>query len=242
IARKRPVQGRLALPVTLETFSPKRRSQTCPRPAATTPAGSSSGGTPCPPGRPSASPSERSAPPVVLTRPHSTPGGGNLLTGCNPRGLTLLPPPRQPSPPFVLSLTPRSKSSSRPAWSSAFPSGSIRRPSLASSLRWGDSRADPGADRPDLDLCRAAGRPQELRRASGSGPGPSGPGPAERRPVRLPQPPRGPAEDPGLAGRRLRPLLEAAGARNVRLPDRRRCRGEHHDDRAGDDPLRHRLV
>src|SRR5262249_49242871 len=37
------------------------------------------------------------------------------------------------------------------------------------------------------------------------------------------------------------PLLEAAGARDLRLPDRRRCRGEHHDDRAGVDPRRHRL-
>jgi hypothetical protein len=32
------------------------------------------------------------------------------------------------------------------------PSGLTRRPSLASSRPWGDSRADPGADRPNLDL------------------------------------------------------------------------------------------
>src|SRR5262249_59258095 len=42
--RKRPVEGCLAWPVTLETFLPLRRSQPCPRHAATTPAGTSSGG------------------------------------------------------------------------------------------------------------------------------------------------------------------------------------------------------
>src|SRR5262249_15014902 len=73
-------------------------------------------------------------------------------------------------------------------------------------------------------------------RTAGRGPGSSGPGPAERRPVRISEPPRGPAEDPGLAGGRLRPLLEAAGARDVRLPGCRCRRGEHHGDGAGDGP------
>ena len=69
---------------------------------------------------------------------------------------------------------------------------------------------------------------------------PPGPGPVQRRPVRLPQPQGRSAEDPGLAGRRIRPLPAPAGEGHVRLPDGRRRRGERHRDRAGDDPRRHR--
>src|SRR5262249_59094279 len=86
----------------------------------------------------------------------------------------------------------------------------------------------------------AGGGSKEFGGPPGGGRRPPRRGPAERRPVCFSDPPRGPAEDPGLAGGRLRPLLEAVGARDLRLPDRRRCRGEHHGDRTGDDPRRGR--
>ena len=51
---------------------------------------------------------------------------------------------------------------------------------------------------------------------------------------------RGPAEDPGLAGGRVRPVPPPAGEGHVRLPGGGRRRGGRHPDRAGDDPRRAR--
>src|SRR5262245_59184754 len=116
----------------------------------------------------------------------------------------------------------------------------MRTPSPGWSSPYGVRCADPRADRPDLGLHRSSRWPQELRRAAGGGDRPPGQGPTFGRPVRVPQQARGQAEDPGRAGRRIRPLPPTAGTGDVRLPSRRRRRGASYGDRIGDDPWQHR--
>src|SRR5262249_17511460 len=65
VPRPRGFQGVFGWWFTLGPSPPLGGSKTSQRPAATTPAGSSSGGTASPPGRLPASPSERSAPPAA---------------------------------------------------------------------------------------------------------------------------------------------------------------------------------
>ena len=183
----------------------------------------------------------RSAPPAGSPRPPSSPGGANSP---DREQSPNAPAPPAPSPSFAaVRVIPD-------------PTVEIVAPRRAGRPRPGRGR--PGRRRPARRRARgwavltlgltgriwictdAARRPQELRRAPGGGDLPPGQGPALGRPVRVPQQARGPAEDPGLAGGRVRPLPPPAGEGDVRLPDRRHRRGEHHRDRTGDDPRRDR--
>ena len=112
----------------------------------------------------------------------------------------------------------------------------MRPPSPGWFSRCGVRRADPRADRPDLDLHHAARRPQKFRRTSGGGDLAPGQGPALGRPVRVPQQARRPVEDPGVAGGWVRPVPPPAGEGDVRVPEGGLCGGQHFRDRTGHDP------